>query len=108
MANKIIVGLIALLAIVQGLAGDAVPEGIVPLLIVLLGLVYGWMSVDADDATGFLVLALAVGAASGADVLGHIQVIGGPLDAIVDQVGTALYAGVMSVLGKGLLNILKG
>ena len=60
------------------------------------------------DATAYLVVTLAVGAAAGADVLGHIQVIGGPLDAILDQVSTALYAGVVTVLAKRTLNRLKG
>lgn len=108
MANKIIVGLVVLLAIIETLAAGALPGGIVGLLLVLLGLVYGWMSVDADDATGYLVLALAVGAAGGADVLGNIQAIGAPLDGIVDQIGTALYAGVVSVLAKTILGTLKG
>ncbi len=40
MAVRIIVGLIALLAIVEGLAPDAIPSGIVALALVILGLVY--------------------------------------------------------------------
>ena len=38
MAIRIIVGLVVLLAILQGLAADAVPGGIVPLALVVLGL----------------------------------------------------------------------
>ena len=107
MAIRIIVGLAGLLAIVQGLAANAVPAGIVPLALVVLGLVYG-LAIDAEDATAYLVLTLAVGATAGADVLSHIPVIGGPLDAIVDQVSTFLYAGVVTVLAKRALNLVKG
>ena len=108
MASRIIVGLVVLLAILQGLAPDAVPGGLVPLALVVLGLAYAAVAIDAEDATAYLVVTLAVGAAAGADVLSHIQVIGGPLDAILDQVSTALYAGVVTVLAKRTLNRLKG
>ena len=107
MVIRIIVGLAGLLVIVQGLAANAVPAGIVPLALVVLGLVYG-LAIDAEDATAYLVLTLAVGATAGADVLSHIPVIGGPLDAIVDQVSTFLYAGVVTVLAKRALNLVKG
>ena len=108
MAIRIIVGLIWLLAIVQGLAAEAVPAGIVALALVVLGLVYGGLAIDAEDATAYLVLTLAVGATAGADVLSHIQVIGGSLNAIVDQVSTSLYAGVVTVLAKRALKLVKG
>ena len=104
MVNRIIVALIVILAIIQGLAADAIPEGIVSIVLVVLGLVYGWMAVDAEDATAYLVVALAVGAAAGADVLSHIQVIGAYLDAIVDPISTALYAGVITVFAKKVIN----
>ena len=108
MANRIIVGLVVLVAIVQGLAADALPAGIASLALVILGLAYAAVAVDAEDATAYLVVALAVGAAAGANVLSNIQVIGGPLDAIVDQVSTALYAGVITVLVKRTCNRLAG
>ncbi len=108
MAIRIIVGLVWLLAIVQALAADAVPAGIVPLVLVVLGLVYGGMALDAEDATAYLVLALAVGAAASTDVLSNIQQVGGHLDAIVDGVSTSLYAGVVTVLAKRALNRVKG
>ena len=108
MVIRIIVGLIVILAIIQGLAADAIPEGILPIVMVVLGLVYGWMAVDAEDATSFLVVALAVGAAAGADVLSNIQVIGEHLDAIVDPITIALYAGVITVFTKRVINRLTG
>ena len=73
MAIRIIVGLVVLLAILQSLAADAVPGGIVPLALVVLGLAYAAVAIDAEDATAYLVVALAVGAAAGADVLSHIK-----------------------------------
>jgi hypothetical protein len=108
MVVRIIVALIVILAIIQGLAAGAIPENIVSIALVILGLVYGGMALDAEDATSFLVVAIAVGAAAGADVLSNIQVIGEKLDAIVDPITIALYAGVITVFGKRVLNRLTG
>ena len=108
MANRIILGLAVLASIVVAFAPDVDSGGIVSLILVVLGLVYGAMAVDADDATGFLVLALAVGAAGAADVLGSIPTIGGYLDAIVDGLSSALYAAVATVLAVTCVNRLKG
>ncbi len=109
MVNRIIVALIVILAIIQGLAADAIPMGLVPIALVILGLVYGWMVVDAEDATAYLVVALAVGAAAGADVLSNIPgIVGESLDAIVDPITIALYAGVITVFAKRTLNRVTG
>ena len=108
MAVRIIVGLITLLAIVEGLAPDALGSGIVALLLVILGLVYAAMAIDAEDATAYLVVTLAVGGAAATDVLSHIHAVGGHLDAILDQVSIALYAGVVTILVVRALNRLKG
>ncbi len=109
MVVRIIVGLIVVLAIIQGLAAGAIPENIVSIALVILGLVYGGMALDAEDATSFLVVAIAVGAAAGADVLSNIPgVVGESLDAIVDPITIALYAGVITVFGKRVLNRLTG
>lgn len=108
MATRVTIGLIALVAIIQGLAADAMPEGIMALLLALLGLVYAFVAIDAEDATAFLVVVLAVGAAAHADVLSHIHVVGEYLDAIVDQVVIALYAGVITILVVRTYNRLKG
>ena len=108
MAVRIIIGLITLLAIVEGLAPDALGSGIVALLLVILGLVYGAMAIDAEDATAYLVVTLAVGGAAATDVLSHIHAVGAHLDAILDQASVALYAGVVSILVVRVLNRLKG
>ena len=108
MTIRIVIGLIVVLAIVQALAANAVPGGIVPLVLVILGLFYAAVAIDPEDATAYLVVTLAVGAASGANVLGHIPLIGDPLDAIVDQVSIVLYAGVITVLVMRTINRIKG
>ncbi len=108
MAIRIIVGLVLLLAIVQGLAPDMIPGGIVPILIVVLGFAYAAMAIDAEDATAFLVVALATGGAAGADALSVVPAIGAPLDAIVDQVSMALYSGAVAILAMRTMNRLKG
>ncbi len=109
MATRVIVMLIALLAIIEGLAGGMINDGgIIMILIVLLGIVYGFMEVDAEDATDYLVVTIAVGAAAGADVLSGIPAIGMSLDAMLDPASSALYASVFSILIIRTINRLKG
>ncbi len=98
MATRIIVGLIVIVAIVEGLWSGAVPQDILPLALVALGLAYGFLCLDAEDSTGYMALAIAVTAASSTDVLGHIHYIGSHLDSIVDQITVALLGGVVAVL----------
>ena len=106
--TRIVVGLILLAAIIEGLAPGAVPSDLLPLAIVVLGLVYGWTAVDAEDPVAFLAVTIAVGlAAESAEVLQVIPAVGGYLDAIVDQVSMALYAGVISILVARTVNRLK-
>ena len=104
MVTRIIVSLVFLVALVQGLAPNVVPGGVLPIILVLLGLAYAGMAIAAADATAYLVMTLAVGAAAAANVLSTIPVIGTPLDAIVDQLSIALYAGVISVLSLWMYN----
>ncbi len=107
--TRIIVGLITLAALVEGLAPGAVPSDLLPLAIVILGLVYGWTAVDAEDPVAYLAVAIAVGAATMSEgVLNAIPMLGGYLDAIVDQVSNALNAGVISILVARTVNRLKG
>ena len=109
MLTRIIVGLIALLAIIQGVAGDMMADGgAMMIIIVLLGIIYGFTGVDAEDATDYLVVTIAVGAAAGADVLSNIPGIGATLDAILDPASSALYASVVSILIMRTINRLKG
>ena len=98
MLTKVLVGLIILVAIVHGLAPDVVPENILPLVLVIIGLVYGAMCIEADRRMDFMVFTIAVAGAAGMDVLNHIHMVGQYLDAIVDQIVVALFAAVMSIL----------
>ena len=108
MLTRIIVGLAALAAIVEGVAPGVVPQNILPALLVILGLIYGAMAVDAEDATDFLVLTLAVGGAAYANALGSIHVIGGYLDGILDAQALALWGAVASILVIRIWNRLAG
>ena len=104
--NRIIVGLIIIAALVEGIVEGAVPSNALPILIVILGLAYGWLAVDAEDPVGYLAVAIAVGAAAG--VLSTIPMVGETLDDIVAQVSNGLYAGVISILVARTVNRLKG
>ncbi len=108
MASRIIVGLGLVLAIVLAVVPNADMGGMLSLLLVVLGLVYGGVAIDAEDATAYLVVAVAVGAAAHADVLNHIPAVGGYLDAIVGHASTLLYSGVVTVLAMRTLNRIKG
>ena len=79
-----------------------------PLVLVVLGLAYAALEVDAENATDVLVVAVAAGAASGADVLSKIPAVGMYLDGILDGVVVALYAGVATVVALRLVNRIKG
>ena len=107
MATKVIVGLAVLAALVEGLAPGIVPNALLPLALVILGLAYAYMAIDAEDATAYLVVAVAAAAAASADVLGNVQVIGGYLDAILDQLVVALLSGVVTVVVVRTINRLK-
>ena len=98
MATKIIVGLIVIAAVVEGLWAGGIPQGILPLALVVLGIAYGFVWLDAEDATGYLAVAIAVWAASSANVLDHIHYIGTHLDSILDQVNVALLGAVVAIL----------
>jgi len=66
------------------------------------------VAVGADDETAYLIVALAVGAAAGADALSGIPQLGAHLDAIVDPISTALYAGVITILVQRIINHFTG
>ena len=115
--TRIVVGLILLAAIIEGLAPGAVPMDLLPLALVILGLIYGWTAVDADDPGTYLLVTLAVAAAAtmpdaaggdGNGALGLIPAVGGHLDAILDQAATALLAGVVSVFVQRSISHLQG
>ncbi len=106
MANRVLVGVAALLAVLEGFAPGMVPMA--GLVIVLAGVVYGAMAVDAEDATAYLVVALGASGAAGADVLNHIPAIGMQLDAILGGLSMALWGGAATVVIMRTVNRLKG
>ena len=98
MATKVLLVLALIAAIVEGLMPGMIPMNLLPLALVVLGLIYAGMRIDPEDATSYLVLVIALGAASAADVLDHIHVIGGFLDNILDQIAVFAYAMVVTVV----------
>ena len=107
MATRVIVGL-TLLAAILALVPAANPGGAMGILLVLLGLAYAYVAIDAEDATAHLVVVLAVGAAAAADVFNAIPAVGMYLDGILDGLSIALYAGVATIAAVRLTNLLKG
>lgn len=108
MLRRVLVVVMAVLALVHGLGPDMIGGGVVPLLLVLSGLAYGVVATDAENPTIYLVVVLAVGAAAGADVLSSIHEIGSYLDSILDAVTHPLYASVATILCIRAYNRMKG
>lgn len=108
MENRIIFGLIAIAAIVEGLAAGSVPMNLLPLALVVLGLVYGVRGVDAEDPAGVLTVVIATAVAADANVLSNIQMIGGHLDSILDQLAVAYLAVAAAVVSVRVVNRVKG
>ncbi len=104
MAGKVIVGLVALAAILNIV--PAVPNDIVMLALVVLGLIHGYMGVSDDDASAFAITAVALAAAGQLDVLANIHAIGGYLDGIVDGLVVAFLSAVVTRAVLGIINAL--
>ena len=102
MAGKVIVGLVALAAVLTVI--PAVPGDLVMLALVVLGLIHGYMGVNDDNATSFSVGVIALAAAGQLDVLSNIQAIGGYLDGIVDGL---VVAGLSAVVTRAVLGIVN-
>ena len=111
MLKKVCIAVIAIIAVVHAIAGDGMDDGaagIMMLLLALAGVVYGIVAVDAEDATAYCAVAIAVGLAAEADVLSNIHVVGEWLDAMLDAVPIALYSGVASILVMRAYNRMMG
>ena len=107
MATRVIAGLI-LLAAILAVVPAANPGNAMGILLVLLGLAYAFLAIDAEDATAYLVVVLAVGAAAGSDVLNAIPAVGMYLDGILGGLSTALYASVATIAAVRVVNRIKG
>lgn len=108
MLNRILIGLGVLLALVVGFAPDLIPANITMLVLVLGGIVYAAIAVDAEDSNTYLIVTIAVGAAAAADALSNIPAIGAQLDGAMDAIGTSLNGGVATILAMRIVNRLKG
>ncbi len=106
MAQRVLVGVGTLIGLLMGFAPGMVPMA--SLLMVVIGIVYAVMNVDAEDATTYLVVAIAVGGMTGADVLSHIPAVGAGLDMAFDALATAMWAGAAAVVATRLFNRIKG
>lgn len=111
MATRVIYGLAILAAVIEGLSGGTVP--FMALAMVVLGVAYAVMNIDAAKPQAFLTTALVVAAAgmwggtdSAAGVLNHLPGVGGYLDGIVDQVAIVYLSGGVGVLGVRAWNLL--
>lgn len=107
MATRVVYGLAILAAVVEGLAPGVVPGGLLPLAMVVLGVAYAVMNIDAANPQAFLTTALVVAAAGGADVLANVQAVGSYLDAILDQVAVVYLSGGAGVLGVRAWNLIS-
>lgn len=107
MATRLVYGIGILAAVIEGLAPGAVPGGLLPLIMVVAGVAYAVMNIDAASPQAFLTTALVVAAAGGADVLSNVQAIGGYLDAIVDQVAVVYLSGGAAVMGVRAFNLIS-
>ncbi|MCY3814674.1 MAG: hypothetical protein OXG59_00075 [Gammaproteobacteria bacterium] len=107
MATRVVYGLAILAAVVEGLWSGAVPGDLLPLAMVVLGVAYAVMNIDAANPQAFLTTALVVAAAGGADVLSNVPAVGGFLDNIVDQVAVVYLSGGAGVLGVRAWNLIS-
>ena len=106
MVNRILVGAGTLVGLAMGFVPGAIPmDG---LLMVLIGIVYFVMNVDAEDPTVALVMALAVGGMTASDVLHHIPAVGMQIDGAFEALAIALWAGVATVAATRIFNRVKG
>ena len=105
MAGKVIVGLVALAAILS--AVPVVPAGAgeyLMLALVVLGLIHGYMGLDEDSTSNFAIGAVALAAAGHLNVLSNIMMIGSFLDMIVDGL---VIAALSAVVTRAVLRIVS-
>ncbi len=106
MATRIVYGLGILAAVIEGLAPGTVPGEVLPLAMVVLGVAYAVMNIDAANPQAFLTTALVVAAAGGADVIANVPAVGASLDAIVDQVAVVYLSGGAAIMGMRAWNLI--
>lgn len=93
-----------LIAIIAGIAGSFLPENVsgwIPLLLVVLGLVVGFLNIKDKEAKQFLIASIALIAVGGAN-LSVIPLVGTYLQAIVQGIvvfvaPAALVVGLLAI-----------
>lgn len=98
MGKKIVVGLGVLCAVVEGVAPGVVPGDALPIALVLVGLVWGYLGVDANDPTMHCALVVAVGLTGQSEALDLLPAVESYLDAIVDGIAIALYSSIATLM----------
>ena len=102
--SKLIIAAGIVAAFLHAVLPGLVPFGIAPTAVVLLGLAYGAVAVDAEDATDYLVVVVAVVVAASTDVFADVHVVGAYLNAMLDQVANGLGASAVTVLAERAVN----
>ena len=88
------------LSLLDAVVPDLLPHGWALGGIVLLGLAYGGLVIDSENATDYLVVVLAASAAAVGNVLTHLPFVGTLMDAVLDNVVTGLLASAVTVLAN--------
>ena len=92
----IVTGLV--LALFEAVVPHPMPPHVVPFVLAILGLAYGGMLIDAENASDYLVVVIAVGGAAATDALSHIYLVGTYLDAMLDLLCISLFTSAVTIL----------
>jgi hypothetical protein len=94
------------IAIVTGLVSGAVTEyaWVISAVLVILGLVVGFLNIGAKEVTDFLIAAIALGLLQAAH-LGEIPMIGGYLAAMVVSIAAFVAPAALVVALKAIYNL---
>ncbi len=104
MVNKVVLGLIVLVAVIDGVAGGVL-QGYGGLLLVILGLVLGYLLGDEDRQNLYLA-AIAAALAGNGNVLEGLNIIAGigtHLDGILDGLVVGGLSAVVTVVVVSLV-----
>ncbi len=104
---KVITAMGLLLSLAHAVVPDLLPTGFALAGIVVLGLIYGGVAINSENARDYLILVVTVSAAAMADVLAHIPFIGLYMDAVLDNVMTGLQASTVVVLADRTTRLLR-
>lgn len=98
--------LIAVLAAVAGLLGIMLDAGTVAMLLLILGVIVGFLNITEKEMTGFLVAAVAL-ILSGAANLGALPVVGPLIGPIVSNIAAFVAPAAVIVALKAVIDLGK-